>query len=95
METEEELVRSVVSKKEKKLAAQWAREIDQIDADDDGRWCDSGKQTKGGKDNRKGKGKQQGSGDGFIFNEDYEESEEKHLLKFQEYLSRNPEHVFR
>jgi hypothetical protein len=53
---------------------------------------------RGGKGKGKGKAKQGGGGideGAMMGNEDYEESEEKYLLKFQEYLERNPEHVFR
>jgi hypothetical protein len=94
MEVEEEVPRSVVGKKEKKLAAQWSKELTGA-MDDEMERCGD---DRGGKGKGKGKAKQGGGGideGAMMGNEDYEESEEKYLLKFQEYLERNPEHVFR
>jgi hypothetical protein len=97
MEVEEEVPRSVVGKKEKKLAAQWSKELT-------GAMEDEENMERCGGDDRRGKGKGKGKGKqaqggidegAMLGNEDYEESEEKYLLKFQEYLERNPEHVFR
>jgi len=95
MEVEEEVPRSVVGKKEKKLAAQWSKELTGAMEDEENMERCGGDDRRG-KGKGKGKGKQGGIDEGAMLgNEDYEESEEKYLLKFQEYLERNPEHVFR
>jgi len=88
MEVEEERMRPIVSKKEKKLAAYWIKELKSADEDDSYEDRPGNKQRKG----KQMKGSKKNSGG---VTEVYEETEEKHLLKFQEYLERNPEHVFR